>query len=300
MTILVTGAAGTLGSLVSRELAAHGHSVRAVDFLKPQIDGPSVEAIAADTTNPSMAAGLCDGVDRVAHLGAYHGVHLPRNGGERSEHDFFEANVHGTYNMLEAAAHCGVPRMVWASSVVVYERGTWRLFGIYSLSKVLGEEMAQYFHREHGLKVIGLRYGTFGFGSFEEQGFGMLGGLAHGNVIMPEEVVRVTVAALALGPGDPPVSFGMYDVQTPLPFTVNDEWDYLRGNRIEVLIRHWPQHRSLIERYSHLLPREIKTVRMHATQADLGVNIEHDFGWFLDELAARSATNQEQLSPDSQ
>lgn len=283
--IVVTGAAGTLGSLVSRQLAEAGYTVRAVDFTSADIEAAGVESVACDTTDPAEAARVSKGFDCIAHLGAFHGVHLPRNGGTRSESDFFQANVAGTFNMLNAAVENGISKVVWASSVVVYERGTWRLFGIYSLSKVLGEEMCAFFHREHGLRIIGLRYGTFGFGGFADQGFGMLGGLAHGNVIMPEEVSRLTVAAIE----NTSTSFGVYDAQTPLPFTPEDEWDYLRGNRLEVLARHWPQHADLLARYEHMLPKEIKTVRMHATIADLGVTIEHDFGWFLDELAKKEA-----------
>ncbi len=281
--IVVTGAAGTLGGGVTRKLAERGVAVRAVDFERPNLDLDGVECVAADTSDHSTALEVAEGAQSILHLGAYHGVHLPRNDGAKSERDFFDANVGGTFNMLSAAAEHGIAKVTWASSVVVYERGTWRLFGIYSLSKVLGEEICAYYNREHGVRVIGLRYGTFGFGSFLDQGFGMLGGLAHGNVIFVEDVVDGTIAAAE----NDRIDFGMYDLQTPLPFTPEEEWEYLRGSRIEMLSKRWPQHTALFERFEHMLPREIKSVRMHRTLSDLGMTVRHDFPWFLDELARR-------------
>jgi nucleoside-diphosphate-sugar epimerase len=150
---------------------------------------------------------------------------------------------------------------------VVYERGNWRIYGIYSLSKVVGEEFCQYFNTEHGLPIIGLRYGTFGSEDFMERGFGMLGTVMHGNMIEADEVVRITLAAI----DNENVSFGLYDVQTPLPFNPEDEWAYMQGMRVEILAKYWPKHRALLERHSDQLPPTINTVRMHRTLHDLGV-----------------------------
>lgn len=281
MNILVTGAAGLLGSQVAAQLADVGHRVRAVDFSEPAVDG--AECLAVDASDPGVCIELGKGMDHIAHLGAFHGVHLERNHGPRSESDFFSSNIAGTFHMLESAVANHVPKFTWASSTVVYERGTWRIYGIYSLSKVVGEEFCQYFNREHGLRIIGLRYGTFGSDDFIETGFGMLGTIMHGNMIRTEEVVRLTLAAIE----NETVDFGMYDAQTPLPFTPEDEWAYMRGNPVETLATYWPQHRQLIEKYADRLPPTINTVRMERTLRDLRVTVEHDFGWFLDELAKR-------------
>lgn len=283
MNVLVTGAAGLLGSSVASALIGRGASVRAVDFSQPNVQG--AECIAADTTDAATCIRLGAGMDCIAHLGAFHGAHLERNRGPKNEGDFFDANIAGSFHFMRSAVENKVPSFVWASSTVVYERGTWRIFGIYSLSKVVGEEFCQYFNTEHGLKIIGLRYGTFGSRDFLGTGFGMLGTTVHGNMIRTEEVVRVTLAAVE----NESINYGMYDVQTPLPFSPSEEWSYLQGNRVEVLAQHWPQHRELIERYVSHLPPAINTVRMARTQKDLGVTIEHDFGWFLDELARREA-----------
>ena len=141
MNILVTGASGVLGSAVGANLIERGHKVRAVDFTTPIMDG--AECVGTDTRQYEVAVEVGAGMDCVAHLGAYHGKHLPRIIGNNAESEFFDANVAGTFNMLRSAVQNGATKAVWASSNVVYERGTWRIFGIYSLTKVLGEEMCQ-------------------------------------------------------------------------------------------------------------------------------------------------------------
>ncbi len=283
MRILVTGAAGLLGSNVARELVSRGEEVRAVDFSQPAVEG--AECIAIKQADAETCLRLSRGIDRIAHLGAFHGVHLERNDGPKDEGDFFDSNIAGTFHMLRAAVENRVKRFIWASSTVVYERGSWRIYGIYSLSKVVGEEFCQYFNTEHGLPIIGLRYGTFGSEDFLERGFGMLGTIMHGNMIETDEVVRLTIAAI----DNERISFGMYDAQTPLPFTPRDEWAYMREDKLAVLSKYWPQHTALLEKYSDHLPPTINTVRMKRTLDDLGVSVEHDFGWFLDELARRES-----------
>jgi hypothetical protein len=59
------------------------------------------------------------------------------------------------------------------------------------------------------------------------------------------------------------------------------------GDKVGVLAKRWPQHAALIERHAHLLPASMNTVDMRRTLADLNIRFEHDFAWFLDELARR-------------
>ncbi len=276
MNILVTGVKGTLGSQVAAALTKQGHKVVGADFV--QADIPGVECIAPDMADYQTCIALGREMDTIVHLGAYHGAHLDYRNGDKTEKDFFDANITGTFNMLRSAVENRVPKVVWASSVVVYERGRWSVFGIYSLTKVVGEEMCQYFNHRHHLKVLGLRFGTFGPTNFLNLGFGMLT-----NRVAEEEVIKSVIAALA----NQTISFGMYDVQTPLPFTPEDEWLYRRGQRVEMLQRHWPQHADLIEKYAQHLPPKIDSVDVRRTEEDLDWHVVYDFGWFLDELSKR-------------
>ncbi|RMF79539.1 MAG: NAD(P)-dependent oxidoreductase [Chloroflexi bacterium] len=275
MNILITGVAGNLGSHVAAALAERGHTVRGADFVRATV--PGVECVAADMVDYETCIALGAGADVIAHLGAYHGVHLPKpdNPIAKSEKEFFDANIASTFNLFRAAVENNVPRVVWASSTVVFER-YWQAYGIYSLSKIVGEEMCRFFHRQHNRKIIALRYGGFVPRDFIGRGFGMLE-----TWIELEEVVKTTVAAIE----NTSVDLAFYDVQTPLPFTEEDERAYRTGDKLAVLTKYWPQHADLLRRYAEHLPPQVYLSDVERTQRELGFTIERDFGWFLDELS---------------
>ncbi len=275
MQVLVTGVRGELGSKVATALQSQGHAVRGADFIQANI--PGVECIAANMADYQTCISLGEGMDVIAYLGAYHGIHLerPNNPNAKTEIEFFDANISGTFNMLRSAVENHVSKVVWASSTVVFER-YWSAYGIYSLTKRTGEMMCQYFHDAHNLRIIGLRYGGFVPIDFVSRGFGMLE-----TWIEPDEVVKATVAAI----DKDTVDFGFYDVQTPLPFTEEDVASYLAGNKLAVLTKYWSQHTRLLEQYVDWLPDQVYQSDINKTQDDLGFQIEKDFGWFLDELS---------------
>ena len=105
--ILITGAAGQIGTMLRPRLAAPGRILRLAD-IAPIEAGPGEEAVTASVTDlPAMTA-ACDGVDAVIHLG---GIPL-----EADWDRILDVNIHGTYAVLEAARRAGVPRVIIASS----------------------------------------------------------------------------------------------------------------------------------------------------------------------------------------
>lgn len=106
--ILVTGAAGTIGRLVCRHLAARGHRVRGLD-LRP---GGGEDFLVGSITDTDMVARAVDGCRCVVHLAA-----------TSDEADFMTEllpnNIVGLYRLLEAAARAGVGRLVLASTIQV-------------------------------------------------------------------------------------------------------------------------------------------------------------------------------------
>lgn len=280
MRILVTGVSGTLGSNLAAALVKQEHTVRGASFSQAEIVG--VECIATDMTDHDACIRLGAGVDVIAHMGAYHGVHLKRTNPKnfKTEREFFDANVASTFYLFRSAVENNVPKVVLASSSVVYERDHWTQFGIYGFTKVMCEDICQFFNREHHIKAIALRFGAFSFPDFVTRGFGMLGGW---NCIELDEAVNAVITAIE----NKTVDFGIYDVQTPLPFTPAEKWAYEWGQKVEVLSRRWSQYAALFEKYADALPPSIDTVEMHHTMAELGLRVEHDFEWFLAELSKR-------------
>jgi nucleoside-diphosphate-sugar epimerase len=154
MRILVTGAAGHIGRVLMRELAEHGHSVRALDRRPAPGDPvPGVEFVYADVADPLAVMTHVADSDAVIHLAAYPTPH------NVSPAELMRVNVVGTANILDSVLAHGVKRVVITSSVgalgfsfpknpclpdylpvdVAHPR---RPDDIYGLSKLMNEENA--------------------------------------------------------------------------------------------------------------------------------------------------------------
>jgi dTDP-L-rhamnose 4-epimerase len=126
MRVLVTGAAGFIGSHVAETLRAAGHDVRGLDSLSPAVhgDGPvdvPGELIVGDVRDPSAVNQALAGVDAVCHQAAMVGL-----GVDLSDLPVYaDVNVTGTAVLLEAMGRQGIRRLVVASSMVVYGEGAY-------------------------------------------------------------------------------------------------------------------------------------------------------------------------------
>ena len=169
--IIVTGGSGQAGKACVRDLQEHGYDITSVD-LAPPVEG-SVRFSRVDLTDFGQTMAALSAIDErvtkvtgVVHLAAIRAPGLAPN------HVTFETNILSTYNVFEAARQLGIKNIVWASSetvlgftfttpppyVPVDEEYPGRPESAYSLSKLLGEEMAKQFCRwDPELKIIGLR-----------------------------------------------------------------------------------------------------------------------------------------------
>ncbi|MEU0951878.1 NAD(P)-dependent oxidoreductase [Streptomyces niveus] len=167
-TVLLTGAAGGLGTLMRGLLPAYGYELRLFDATP--IEGEP-DAITADLGDKHALREAVQGVDAVIHLA---GISL-----EASFDKILRANIEGTYNLYEAAREEGDVRMVFASSnhavgFTPRPRGTYPLDSqalipigtprrpdtFYGLSKCFGEDLAQLYWDQHGLETVSVRIGS--------------------------------------------------------------------------------------------------------------------------------------------
>ncbi len=168
MQILVTGAAGKIGSRVVLELVKHGHTVCATD--RRAVPGDvraAAEVLYADLTDPLAMLNAVQGCQAVAHIGAIPQPSLPAD-------EVLRLNVIGTQNVLEAARAEGIPKVVLTSSVgalgfsfpthpclpdylPVDTRHPRRPQDVYGLSKLMNEESAAAMTRLCGMTTVVIR-----------------------------------------------------------------------------------------------------------------------------------------------
>jgi nucleoside-diphosphate-sugar epimerase len=170
--IVVTGGSGKAGRACIQDLLAHQYEVASVDLARPS--DPNLVFSRADLTDFGQTVAALSGIDErirnvsaVVHLAAIPAPGLATNAVT------FATNTISTYNIFEAARQLGIKNVVWASSetvlglpfdtpppyVPIDEEYPGRPESAYSLSKLVGEEMAKQFCRwDPELKIIGLRF----------------------------------------------------------------------------------------------------------------------------------------------
>ncbi len=120
MKLLVTGGAGYIGSIVSRQLLAEGHEVVVLDNLERGHRSavlPEARLVIADLLDGERVEALLqEGFDGVLHFAALALV------GESVSHPerYYRTNVGGSLNLLEAMRKADVGRLVFSSTCAVY------------------------------------------------------------------------------------------------------------------------------------------------------------------------------------
>jgi uronate dehydrogenase len=159
VTVLLTGAAGRIGTMLTARLPALGWDVRAMD--RVGIDG--LDGVTGDVTDPAALDIAMAGVSAVVHLAGY-----PT---EATWPILRQANIEGTVQVFDAARRAGVTRVIYASSnhaVGFAPHGDGDLAAdtagrpdtLYGVTKVFGEALGRYYADRYGMKVACLRIGT--------------------------------------------------------------------------------------------------------------------------------------------
>jgi UDP-glucuronate 4-epimerase len=181
MKILVTGAAGFIGSATAHRLLERGYEVVGLDNLNEYYDVTLKEARLKRLTDQASfrfvkldladSAGVAElfareKFPRVVHLAAQAGVRYSLE----NPHAYVTSNVTGTLNILEGCRHTGVEHLVYASTSSVYgantnmpftvHRGVDHPLSLYASSKRANELMAHNYSALFKLPTTGLRFFT--------------------------------------------------------------------------------------------------------------------------------------------
>jgi len=170
--ILVTGGSGKAGKATINKLLEKNYDVFNVDLQdKQELDVPfscvNLENFGETVEAITQIDDRINGIDAIVHQAAIPAPGLYPN------HKTFRVNMLSTYNVFQCAEIMKINNIVWASSetvlglpfdtyppyVPVDEDYPPRPESSYSLSKVMGEELArQYCRRNKDMKIFGLRY----------------------------------------------------------------------------------------------------------------------------------------------
>lgn len=164
MKILMTGATGFVGSQLARELLDEGHTVHALARTPSKLDAmahPQLKVFKGDLHDLDSIRQAAEGCEQAYHLAAYAEVYAP----ETSK--FFEVNVRGTLNVVQACLDAGVKRLLYTSTAGVIgpvaQRGAppadeehirpVDYFHPYETSKLLAEERIRHFLGQ-GMEIV--------------------------------------------------------------------------------------------------------------------------------------------------
>lgn len=180
MTILITGAAGFIGSHVSAEFLRLGHEIVAVDCLSDyysvelkkmrftNLVGSQIPLITMDLSNQYDVQSMFERYKptTVIHLAAQAGVRLAGREVDR----YFNSNIQGHYSVLRASILNGVEEFFYASSSSVYGNAHSKVFAeedsnlnpisFYGVSKLFDESITSLLIQGTMTKAIGLRFFT--------------------------------------------------------------------------------------------------------------------------------------------
>jgi len=223
MRILITGAAGNIGTVLARGMGDR-HQFRGLDSVPmPELD----DAVVADIGDADAVLQAAQGMEAIIHL-----VNVP--GGEW-EHAL--QSMIGTYNVFEAARQVGIRRVAYASRAGLlpssyYPRTIHRTADMppkpesyYSISKVFGESIGYMYSARFEMEVVAVRIGNFKLDRDQPE---------HPHQLSHGDCVRLFEQAITHPGVKFEIVFGVSDSDWPL-------YDIEHGRRV---IGYDPQDRS--------------------------------------------------------
>ena len=173
MKVLVTGISGRIGANLAKQLVQAGHQVRGLvwarDRRSDKLAALDVELVEGTLTEMADVTAAVAGVEVICHLGAAF-----QGGGPFTNEEYFEINVRGTFNMLEAAQTLGdkLQHFFFVSSDALYSKYVpggipepiredefpLEPGGYYALTKLLGEDLCRGYLRNSNLPITIFRF----------------------------------------------------------------------------------------------------------------------------------------------
>lgn len=276
--VLVTGGAGIAGIATARHLLAAGHEVRLADTAPPP-QGWSGEYQRCDTRTFVDVDRAVAGCDAVVHLAAWHCAHVP----PVSDDTIFSVNVDGTHHVFEACRRHNVRAVVYASSMA-YGHGS-----VYSVTKVIGEDLGRCLHERTGIPVALLRYHDF-----VPKPYLAFGAKLLRNGVDSQDVARANACAVESGLRRAYGGFrSIVHTDHGMPEVVRADFKNHGPDWCETMV---PGSAALLERFAINLPDSIEQHDLSDAENVLNWKPEVRFPTFLADLQRRIAAGEDPAS----
>ena len=167
MNIFLTGGAGYIGSIAARQLLESGHQVTVYDSLvtgHKEAVPARVEFIQGDLgDNKTLASALeANKYDAVMHFAAF----IEAGESMVNPPKYYQNNLINSVNLIDLAVKAGIGRFVLSSTAAVYKSSDQPLgedsplgpVNIYGHTKLMIEEVLEFYREIHGLRYAALRY----------------------------------------------------------------------------------------------------------------------------------------------
>jgi uronate dehydrogenase len=161
--VLITGAAGAIGTALRVGLRSRWRRLRLTDIRPVPDPGSNEEVVVVDVADRAAVEDMMRDVRAV--------VHLTGVGGNGTLEDLFRVNARGLFDVFEAARLAGVERIIFASSnhafgcYPISEKVSPALpprpDSLYGVFKVWGETMLRHYYDRYAIRSVSLRIGTF-------------------------------------------------------------------------------------------------------------------------------------------
>jgi len=286
--VLVTGSEGEVGSVLLRQLS-RDYDVVGFDRVA---HGGGLEAIQGDLNDYDQVAEALDGVEAIAHLAA----RLPGQG-DGDPGDSVDANVRATATLLEAATRRGVRRIVYCSTVWASGHGYTEPYlpidedvpcdpvCTYGQTKLLGEQMTEWYARRHGIETVVLRF----CGYSAVRGYRDDGTIDWADADLPALFLRYLGAGYKLmSPADLAAAFGQalespqavgerFVIGCSTPYAAADA-AALRSMPEAVIDKYYPGVSQLLAELGIEVPSVPYYFSHEKARARLGFRSRHDLG----------------------
>ncbi len=274
--ILLTGGSGDLGTMLSQQIIEQGDIPVILDVAPPQDE--TIAFIQGSITERDIVAKAMQHIDMVIHIAAWHGVHES----SKTADEFYDLNVTGTYNMIEAAAKACVKKFIFISSTSISKP-----YSLYGHTKILGEEMMTAYADRHNMDIVTLRPRAF-IPSWNRQIYPdylswakwFWRGAVHIDDVAQAVMKSITYLKENKPPFPPPALpiDGKYDYA----IEVLDNWD--KNGAGSSFKEQYPDYIALAEKYGFDLARKPKIIGSKEAEALIGYQPSYSLQNMLDAL----------------